>query len=77
MFKCYYFLQISSHVLGRDMVLGGGVIEGSFEELCEKFRGSFENKKVLRIILSKIQIVHCSFKEFSLLLYIFYVYNNI
>jgi len=37
MFKYYYFLQISTHVLERDMVSNGGVIEGSFEELCEKF----------------------------------------
>ena len=77
MFKYYYFLQISCHVLGCDMVLDGEVIEGSFEELCEKFHGSFENKKVIRIILSKIEIVHCSFREYSLLLYMFYVYDNI
>ena len=58
MFKYYYFLQISTYMLGRGMVLDG-VIEGSLEELCEKVCGSFENKKVLRIILSKILVIVC------------------
>ena len=45
MFKYYYFLQISCHVLGCDMVLDGEVIEGSFEDYVRNFMVALRTKK--------------------------------